>query len=262
MLLHRLRPADAVGHADAAQAVEPGVGVGGEPGVVLAGHPDQLDRALLDHLVERQHVVAGDAEDVLDPQRVQPVDQVLADGRHGRIGGLRRGSRPGRERWPSVVSLAGRSKSSRRADPGRAARGRPSGSSGPRASGGKRPGVDVDPDQPSRFGRRRDAAIETLVHPFIRIEPLRSVRRGRPAGRTPRPSPPSASSQSTSAGYGPEVVEPPAHRVGDPAVAGRRRRARRRQRPVGEQERRHHPMPLRWDHSRPAENHPSPPHLF
>ena len=38
MLLHRLRPPDAVGHADAAEPVQPGVGVGGEPGAVLAGH--------------------------------------------------------------------------------------------------------------------------------------------------------------------------------------------------------------------------------
>ena len=86
MLLHRLRPPDAVGDADAPQPVQPGIGVGGEPGVVLAGHAHEPDRAVLDHLVERQHVVAGDPEDVLDPQRVQPVDQVLADGRHGRLG--------------------------------------------------------------------------------------------------------------------------------------------------------------------------------
>ena len=75
----RREPAHAVGHADAAQPVNPRVGVGREARVVFAGHADQLDRALLDHLVEREDVIAGDAEDVLDPQRPQALDQVLAD---------------------------------------------------------------------------------------------------------------------------------------------------------------------------------------
>ena len=83
MLLQVRKPADAVGHADAAQPVDPRIGVGGEAGVVFAGHADQLDRALFDHLVELQDVIAGNAEDVLDPQGPEPVDQVLAD-RHGR----------------------------------------------------------------------------------------------------------------------------------------------------------------------------------
>ena len=92
MLLQVLRPADAIRHADAAQPVNPGVGVGGEPRVVFARHADQLDRALLDHLVERQDVIAGDAEDVLDPQGAEPVDR----------GTGRRSRRP--ERSPLVPS--------------------------------------------------------------------------------------------------------------------------------------------------------------
>ena len=91
-------PADAVGHADATQAVQPGVRVGGEPGGVFARHADDLKRPVFEHLVEGQNVVAGDAEDVPDPQRGQAIDQVAADGRprfgsavlvrgHGRRGG-------------------------------------------------------------------------------------------------------------------------------------------------------------------------------
>ena len=79
MLLHGAQPAHAVGDADAAQAVNPRVGVGGEARVVLARRPHQPDRALLEQLVQAQHVIAGDAEDVLDPVSGEPVDQVLAD---------------------------------------------------------------------------------------------------------------------------------------------------------------------------------------
>ena len=84
------QPAHAVRHADAAQAVDPRIGVGREPRVVLSGHPHQPDRALLDQLVQLEDVVAGYAEDVLDPQGAQPVDQVLADRRHRRSGRGRR----------------------------------------------------------------------------------------------------------------------------------------------------------------------------
>ena len=77
MLLQVREPADAIGHADAPQPVDPRVGVGREPGVVLPRHPDQLDRALLDQLVQAQDVIAGDAENVLDAQGAEPLDQVL-----------------------------------------------------------------------------------------------------------------------------------------------------------------------------------------
>ena len=59
------------------------VGVGREARVVFARHSHQPDRAVLEHLVQAEHVVAGDAEDVLDAQRTQAVDQVLPDRHHG-----------------------------------------------------------------------------------------------------------------------------------------------------------------------------------
>ena len=84
------QPAHAIGDADRPDAVEAGVGVGGEPGAVLPRAADQVDRALLQHRVERQHVVAGDAENVADAEILEPADQVVAD-RHapdGRLVGL------------------------------------------------------------------------------------------------------------------------------------------------------------------------------
>ena len=73
------QPAHAIGHADRADAVDPGVGVGGKAGAVLARAADQPQRALFHHRVERQHVVAGDAENVPHAVVAQTADKVLAD---------------------------------------------------------------------------------------------------------------------------------------------------------------------------------------
>ena len=88
------QPAHAIGHADGADAVDAGVGVGGEAGAVFAGAADQSQRAVLHQRVERQHVIAGDAEDVADAVILQPADQVVADRqpRNGR--GAIRGRQP------------------------------------------------------------------------------------------------------------------------------------------------------------------------
>ena len=73
------QPADAVRDAQGAHAVDAGVGVGGEARAVLARAADDVERALLEHRVERQHVVAGNAEHVGDAVVLQPLDQVFAD---------------------------------------------------------------------------------------------------------------------------------------------------------------------------------------
>ena len=71
--------ADAVGDAERAHAVDAGIGIGGESGAVFAGAADGLDRALFEHRVERQHVVAGDAEDVADAVVLKAAEKVFAD---------------------------------------------------------------------------------------------------------------------------------------------------------------------------------------
>ena len=71
--------ADAVGDAERAHAVDAGVGVGGETGAVFARAADGLDRALFEHRVEGQDVVAGNAEDVADAVVLQAADEVFAD---------------------------------------------------------------------------------------------------------------------------------------------------------------------------------------
>ena len=81
------QPADAIRHADRPDAVDAGVGVGGEPGAVFARAADHADRALFQHAVEREHVVAGNAEDVANAVVLQPADQVLADRQPGFQGG-------------------------------------------------------------------------------------------------------------------------------------------------------------------------------
>ena len=59
------QPADAVRHADGAEPVDAGIGIGRVAGVDLAG-ADDADRAVLEHAVELQHEVAGNAEHVAD----------------------------------------------------------------------------------------------------------------------------------------------------------------------------------------------------
>ena len=85
----------AVGHAQGAHAVHAGVRIGREPGAVLAGAVHEVERAVLQHAVEREHVVARQTEDVANPVVGKPPDQVLADREtgnafrplHGRPGG-------------------------------------------------------------------------------------------------------------------------------------------------------------------------------
>ena len=83
-----VRPGDRIAHAQAADAirdaqrahaVDAGVGVGREAGAILARAADRAQRALFEHRVERQDVVARDAEHVADAVVLQPADQVLAD---------------------------------------------------------------------------------------------------------------------------------------------------------------------------------------
>ena len=75
---HR-EPPHAVGDAQRADAVDPGIGIGGVAGAVFARAVDQLERALLEHRVEAEDVVAWDAEDVAEGVVAKPADQVFPD---------------------------------------------------------------------------------------------------------------------------------------------------------------------------------------
>ena len=71
--------ADAVGHAYRPHTVDARVRVGGKAGVVLATAADEIDRAVFEHRIECQHVIAGNAEYVADAIVLQTVNQELAD---------------------------------------------------------------------------------------------------------------------------------------------------------------------------------------
>ena len=82
-LRHRvgdLQPADAVGDAGGAEALQPRVGIGGKTGALLVAGVDDLERALLHLAEEGEHVVAGNAEDVADAFLAEAADQIAADG--------------------------------------------------------------------------------------------------------------------------------------------------------------------------------------
>ena len=72
-------PPHAVGDAQGADAVDPGIGVGGVAGAVLARAIDQLERALLEHRVEPEHIVARHAEDMAERIVTEAADQVFPD---------------------------------------------------------------------------------------------------------------------------------------------------------------------------------------
>ena len=74
------QPTHAIRHTDRANAVHPGIGIGGKARAVLAGTADQPQRAFFHHRVEGQHVVARDAKDVADAVCSQAADQVLSNG--------------------------------------------------------------------------------------------------------------------------------------------------------------------------------------
>ena len=69
----------AIRDTDRSHPVNAGIGVGRETGTVLARAADHVDRALLEHAVEGQHVVAGNAKDRPNSVVLQPANEVLAD---------------------------------------------------------------------------------------------------------------------------------------------------------------------------------------
>ena len=80
VVLATFKPADAIGDADRAQAAHAGVGIGGEAGALLVAGVDEAQLALGELVVEPQHVIARDAEHMAHAVRVEPLDEVLADG--------------------------------------------------------------------------------------------------------------------------------------------------------------------------------------
>src|SRR5262245_20893316 len=63
-----------------------GIGIGGEPGAVLARATDDAKRALFEHRIERQDVIARNAKDVGDAVVLKPADEVLTDGKFRVVG--------------------------------------------------------------------------------------------------------------------------------------------------------------------------------
>ena len=88
--VRHLQPADAVGDADGAQTPQSGVGVGGEARALLVAGGDQGQRRFLQVLHEAEDEIPRHAEDVLDAERHEPLDQVVADAHHAGLIAVRR----------------------------------------------------------------------------------------------------------------------------------------------------------------------------
>ena len=81
------RPADAIGDAHHAQAVQARIAIGGETRALLIAGGDDFEVGLQHLIVKPEDVIAGNAEDMPHAVRPQPLDQVFADrnsGVHGR----------------------------------------------------------------------------------------------------------------------------------------------------------------------------------
>src|SRR5262245_10700187 len=74
-----VQAAHAIRDAGGADSVDAGIGIGSEPGAVFTGRPDVSDGGTFDELIEREHVIAGNTEDVAHPQLVQPIDHGRPD---------------------------------------------------------------------------------------------------------------------------------------------------------------------------------------
>ncbi len=75
-----LQSAYAVRDADGAQAAYTGVGIGGETGALLVASVDEAQFAPGKLVVESKHVIARDAKHMAHPMRVEPLDEVIANG--------------------------------------------------------------------------------------------------------------------------------------------------------------------------------------
>ena len=76
-----LQPTDAIRDAHDAQTAQPRVGIRREPRALFVAGCDGFQLAVLQQVVKAEHIIAGDAEDIANAVLVQPVDEVLADGR-------------------------------------------------------------------------------------------------------------------------------------------------------------------------------------
>jgi hypothetical protein len=81
-----LEPAYAIGDAHRAQPVQARVGVGGEARPLLVTGVDDLEPAVLEHVVEREDVIPGDAENMPHPVRVQALNEIISDGNGFHVG--------------------------------------------------------------------------------------------------------------------------------------------------------------------------------
>ena len=75
-----LQAAYTVSHAHHPQSIQAGVGIGGETRALLVAGVDGLERAAVQLLVKAEHIVARNAEDVPHAVRVEPLDEIFADG--------------------------------------------------------------------------------------------------------------------------------------------------------------------------------------
>ena len=78
--ISELQSAYAVGDANSAQAAHSGVGIGGKAGALLIAGVDEAQFAPGKLVVESKHVIARDAKHMAHPMRVEPLDEVIANG--------------------------------------------------------------------------------------------------------------------------------------------------------------------------------------
>ena len=76
--IHDVQPADAIGHADQPNAVDPAVRIGGEPGARLVAHRDRLNFRAIEPRERRQREISRHAEAVTNPVAMKIVEQKLA----------------------------------------------------------------------------------------------------------------------------------------------------------------------------------------
>ena len=85
-----LQPADAIGHTHSAQAFHARIAIGCEARALLIAGDDDLEVAGDKLIIEAEHIVAWNAENMSYTKRPQATDKVLADRRPLRKAAIRR----------------------------------------------------------------------------------------------------------------------------------------------------------------------------
>jgi hypothetical protein len=80
--------ANAIRNANRSHSIDPRISVRRKAGTIFTRATHDVDRALFQHAVKRQHIIAWDAKQILDAVILKAIDQILSNRNLGRTSSL------------------------------------------------------------------------------------------------------------------------------------------------------------------------------